>query len=436
MGVVVLWVGIGSCFGAWMRYTLTSAVYLIYFGGEEGKKKKKEKDKEEGGASSTTPSSVEDCVSILCKYIDNIIKDPHCEKFRRIRVGNRVFQERVLGGSGDPGAAVMFLEGMGFYKVLESSPGGGGKEQEEYFYVIPESKCIVVSDTKEGEEEEEEGGGGTLKDYRKLLCDYESVRAGGFFAPYLYRETKVLRGSSSVDGGGASHHEEVPLSFYNLTAEEVKREQQRRGEQVEKMQQLRTRQQREMDERGDGGLGGGGGGVMTMMKAPEEMYLFTNIRVRLPPPSSASSCSADVIFVQGTFKVGERVEYLYRFVQSCLKKKRSNNNNNNNNDDDGLCSRRFSLVSFGGQVIVSSDNKKRSTNGQSGGGGGGRPLSSRMKGSRGLKEEDEEKEQWDYTFRDWKLVPGAVLNLKFEEEEEEGGEELLVEDLKHEIERI
>lgn len=57
---------------------------------------------------------VAQCVDTLCKYLQNIIQNPTEEKFRKIRMSNRIYQDRVapLEGTQD------FLIAAGF-KVMK-----------------------------------------------------------------------------------------------------------------------------------------------------------------------------------------------------------------------------------------------------------------------------------------------------------------------------
>lgn len=48
----------------------------------------------------------------MCKYLQNIINHPDEDKYKRIRMSNKVFQDRVAGIEG----ALEFLEAAGFAK--------------------------------------------------------------------------------------------------------------------------------------------------------------------------------------------------------------------------------------------------------------------------------------------------------------------------------
>jgi UBX domain-containing protein 6 len=69
------------------------------------------------------------CVDTLCKYLENIIQNPAEEKFQKIRMSNRVYQDRVapLEGTQD------FLVAAGF-KVVKLPFQDG----EEDFWVFSE----------------------------------------------------------------------------------------------------------------------------------------------------------------------------------------------------------------------------------------------------------------------------------------------------------
>jgi hypothetical protein len=69
------------------------------------------------------------CVDTLCKYLENIIQNPSEEKFQKIRMTNRVYQDRVAHMEG----AQDFLIAAGF--KVEKLPYQDG---EEDFWVFSE----------------------------------------------------------------------------------------------------------------------------------------------------------------------------------------------------------------------------------------------------------------------------------------------------------
>lgn len=50
------------------------------------------------------------CIETLCKYIENIVSNPTEEKFRKIRISNKAYQERIHPMEGTK----EFLEAAGF----------------------------------------------------------------------------------------------------------------------------------------------------------------------------------------------------------------------------------------------------------------------------------------------------------------------------------
>jgi UBX domain-containing protein 6 len=62
------------------------------------------------------------CVDTLCKYLENIIQNPTEEKFQKIRMTNRVYQDRVAHMEG----AQDFLIAAGF--KVEKLPYQDGEE--------------------------------------------------------------------------------------------------------------------------------------------------------------------------------------------------------------------------------------------------------------------------------------------------------------------
>ena len=281
------------------------------------------------------------CVDLVGKYIDNIVKDPSCEKFQKIRVANKMFQERVASCKG----GVQFLEGMGFFRILERSVSNCGDrgEEEEYFYVIPKSKCIPEE----------------LSDYKQILNDKEGNSAP--FPPHLYREVSVLTASEQ----SSALYFDIPASFFKHTVDDVRREQLSRQQHLQHMQEMRTRAQREIDSRG----GVAACGI--------DSYLFTKIRVRLP----------DGVYLQGTFKTGERMEYLCDFITCSL--------------HPSVRNLEFKLISHAEGVTINSGNE----------------------------------DDLAVTFRDLKIVPSAVLNLKFSSDDAslQGVSDYLIDDLIQEM---
>ncbi|NWI66760.1 UBXN6 protein, partial [Todus mexicanus] len=202
-------------------------------------------------------------VETMAKYLDNIYLHPEEEKYRKIKLQNKVFQERISCLEGTH----RFFQAVGFETRTLPVPGQGKKETSttEEFYVLKEEMLSRLED---------------LKDYKEQLLSSEPVRA------QLDRQLCVFKPSPEAA------RFELPNDFYNLTAEEIKREQRLRTEAVEKASMLRTRAMREKEEQRE------------MRK-----YNYTLLRVRFP----------DGYILQGTFYARESLSALYSFVREALR---------------------------------------------------------------------------------------------------------------------
>uniref|UniRef100_A0AAR2LEX2 UBX domain-containing protein 6 n=1 Tax=Pygocentrus nattereri TaxID=42514 RepID=A0AAR2LEX2_PYGNA len=200
---------------------------------------------------------VKAAVDIISKYVDNICKNPTEEKYRKIKVSNKVFQEKVSGIEGSR----EFLQALGFESAMLPVDGQEGTEE---FLVLAEQEAAALEQMKERKEQLQNG---------------EPVRAK------LDRQPQVYRPSQHAT------RFELPPDFYNLTAEELKREQQMKSDIVERNSMLRTKAMREKDEQRE-----------------RRKYNYTLLRVRLP----------DGNILQGTFLAWERVAALYQFVRDLL----------------------------------------------------------------------------------------------------------------------
>ncbi|XP_052394096.1 UBX domain-containing protein 6 [Carassius gibelio] len=200
---------------------------------------------------------VKAAVDIISKYVENICKNPTEEKYRKIKLSNKVFQEKVSGIEGSR----EYLQALGFES---SSLQVDGEDRTEEFLVLPAQEAEALEQ---------------MKVHLERLQKGEPVRAK------LDRRTQVFRPSKHAT------HFELPLDFYNLTAEELKREQQLKSEVVERNTMLRTKAMREKDEQRE-----------------RRKYNYTLLRVRLP----------DENILQGTFLAWERVSALYQFVRESL----------------------------------------------------------------------------------------------------------------------
>lgn len=217
-------------------------------------------------------------IQTLSKYLGNIVENPTEDKYRKIRVNNKVFQERVacLEGAHD------FLLAAGF--VIQSiSPSES--EVNEDFYVFREEK---------------------MKDIQHLQVLQDALISAEPIRPQLDRNMKVLSFQT------APPTVNLPADFYNLTVDELKREQQLRKEVVQKHATFRTKAMREQDDLRE-----------------LRMYRFTLLRIRFP----------DDVVLQGTFSVRESIGKVYEFVREHIEES----------------SRPFVLITFMGNRMADGD---------------------------------------------------------------------------------
>ncbi|XP_062493122.1 UBX domain-containing protein 6 [Pezoporus occidentalis] len=194
----------------------------------------------------------------MAKYLDNICLHPEEEKYRKIKLQNKVFQERISCLEGIHG----FFQAVGFETKTLPVPGQEGTEE---YYVLREEALARLDE---------------LRRHKEQLLSSEPLRAR------LDRQRCVFKPSP------AAARFELPPDFYSLTAEELRREQRLRTEAVEKASMLRTKAMREKEEQRE------------MRK-----YNYTLLRVRFP----------DGYLLQGTFYARESVSALYTFVREALR---------------------------------------------------------------------------------------------------------------------
>lgn len=195
------------------------------------------------------------CVETLNKYLRNIVSNPVEEKFRKIRLSNKVFQDKVAGMEG----AMEFLEAAGFVKESLTV-----NDELEEFLVMPAEKSADI-------------------DMLESLMD--ALNTAETFTLELDRNVRILLPSQ------AERQTKLPDDFFRYTPEELKKEQQARSESVDSMLILRTKAMREKHEQKE-------------MKK----YRYALIRIRFP----------DGILLQGTFSVHEKFEEVNKFVEENL----------------------------------------------------------------------------------------------------------------------
>lgn len=190
-------------------------------------------------------------VDTICTYLKNIAEFPEEPKYRRIRLTNKAFQERVLKAIG----GLEILQAVGFREVLEG-------ESAERFLVIAEEKAI---------------------DTGKICAALDTIRNGERVPIRVARDTRAFR----VTEGAKIPSPHLPLEFFDLTSSELAREQQLLKEQADRMTLLRTREMRERDN------------VLRHYK-----YKYTLIRIRFP----------DRFVIQGTFGIYEPIQAMREWI--------------------------------------------------------------------------------------------------------------------------
>lgn len=168
-----------------------------------------------------TKDRAEQCIDTLAKYVGNIVTNPDEEKYRKIRLSNRHFAERVRGVEG----GYEFLIGAGFAEQT-----------------IDGDVFLVHS-------------GRDVDTLPELL---DALRTADKISLELDRNIQVLLPSQA-------RKFELPADFFRISPEEVKKEQRMRTEAMESAQVLKTKAMREKEE------------LRTL-----NMYKFTLMRVRFP----------------------------------------------------------------------------------------------------------------------------------------------------------
>lgn len=169
------------------------------------------------------PDKANACTETLAKYIENIVQNPTEEKYRKIRLSNRIFCERVRDVEG----SIEFLAGAGF-----------------------------VEQTIDGDTFLVHSGDELMIDQLPELLD--ALRTAEKISLDLDRNIQVLLLSQA-------RKFELPADFYRVRPEEAKREQKMRTDAIESAQILKTKAMREKEE------------MRTI-----NMYKFSLIRIRFP----------------------------------------------------------------------------------------------------------------------------------------------------------
>ncbi|XP_064488822.1 UBX domain-containing protein 6-like [Ornithodoros turicata] len=167
------------------------------------------------------------CVDTLVKCLSNVLEHPDEEKYRRLRLSNKVMQQKVLPLEG----ALDFLHAAGFVKMVLPH-----EEGQDEFLVFPDDGDLALLDV-----------------LRDALKNAEPI------LPVLDRNLRVLLPSQ------VTTNPQLPDEFFSLSPEEILREHEARKMEVELNTTLRTKAMRQRDE-------------MRELR----IYKYTLIRIRLP----------------------------------------------------------------------------------------------------------------------------------------------------------
>uniref|UniRef100_A0A914CGZ4 UBX domain-containing protein n=1 Tax=Acrobeloides nanus TaxID=290746 RepID=A0A914CGZ4_9BILA len=196
----------------------------------------------------------DNAISTLDRILKNIINNPTEEKFRRIKMSGKVFNETVKPAKG----AIEFLLTLGFKEELENN---------ETFLVLT-----------------------SVEDERRTAISLalEMLTSEDCRVPLrLYRNTKIYK----INPNQPLPKIDVPKDFFTISGSEVKAEQQRKTQEASKLTELRTREMREKD-----------------AQAWKYTYKYTLIRIRFP----------NNYILEGTFGVHENFAALREFVSEHL----------------------------------------------------------------------------------------------------------------------
>jgi UBX domain-containing protein 6 len=201
------------------------------------------------------------CCEIINKFIDNILKAPDEAKYRKIRLENPTFKEKVYSLK----YADLVMKKGGFTACRLPTATSTSE-------VVEEEDCFIF-----------EGN-----NFENLNTLKEALQLAEPILPELYRNIQVFHAGPNSN---AAKFDFPMTEFYNVNIEDLKKEQKSRNEALEKMGILRTKAMRDKDE-----------------QIEQRKYTYCLIRIRLP----------NEYILQGVFKANETYQALYNFVQETL----------------------------------------------------------------------------------------------------------------------
>jgi UBX domain-containing protein 6 len=208
------------------------------------------------------------CKETLGKLVDNILNNPGEEKYRKIRIGNKIFNENVYSIK----YSQLLLQHAGFKIKQIPNESDPGTSEDYYVYETSDDS----------------------QDLSKLENLKSSLSLAEPVLPELDRDLKIFKVSPSDSSAVAFRNlkEEYEMDdFYNLKVEELIKEQAVRNEALERQGMLRTKAMRERDE-----------------QLELRRYNFCLIRVKFP----------DDFILEALFKTTETLGDVYELVQENL----------------------------------------------------------------------------------------------------------------------
>ncbi|XP_056428245.1 UBX domain-containing protein 6 isoform X2 [Hyla sarda] len=196
-------------------------------------------------------------VETMAKYLRNIIANPYEEKYQKVKLTNKVFQEKVICLEG----AHDFFEAVGFEKKSLTLQG---QELQEEFYVLSSD---------------------ALDQLKNLQSYHDSLVSGEPLIATLDRQPQIF-----IPSDQAANFD-LPDEFFNLTIEEVRLDQKLRTENLKQNSMLKTKAMWEREE-----------------KREIRKYKYTVLRIRFP----------DDYILQGLFYAQERLSVLVDFIRQHL----------------------------------------------------------------------------------------------------------------------
>jgi UBX domain-containing protein 6 len=205
-----------------------------------------------------TTDKQDKCLEILNKLVENIVKNPADEKYRKIRIENETIKQKLLTCK----YIELLLDALGF-KITSQYNEDLKRTENVYLFDILKIK--------------------NLEEFKNVQSYAKPIK------PELDRSVKIF--SSNENDTQPLRYNSLSEDFYTLSITELKDELKSREANLEKMQMLRTKAMRERDER-----------------LEQRKYIFCVIRIKF----------TNDLYLQAIFHTRETLNDLYLFIQSCL----------------------------------------------------------------------------------------------------------------------